>query len=112
MNSTLRPLILAAIAAALIAAFAAPALPRGAHPNKANAGSSTDTPEINSGRDALRHIVQEQCLVHWTDKHDPAPCERVYISDSNVDNSGYAVLADRKGGAHYLLIPTHTMGFV
>ncbi len=112
MNSTLRPLILAGIAAAFVAAFAAPALPRGTQPNKANAGSSTDTPEINSGRDALRHIVQDQCLVHWTNKHDPAPCERVYISDSQVDNSGYAVLADRKGGAHYLLIPTQTMAGV
>ena len=112
MNPTLRPTLLAVLAAALLAAYGMQALARGAHPDKSNAGSSTDTPEINSGRDALRHIVQDQCVVHWTEKHDPSPCERVNISDSKVDNSGYAVLADRKGGAHYLLIPTQTMAGV
>jgi len=45
--------------------------------------------------------VQEQCLVHWLQQHDPAPCERV--------TAGYALLADRKGGAHFLLIPTRAI---
>jgi CDP-diacylglycerol pyrophosphatase len=58
----------------------------------------------HANRDALRQIVQDQCLVHWSHDHDPAPCERV--------DSGSAVLADRKGGAHYLLIPTKTMAGV
>jgi CDP-diacylglycerol pyrophosphatase len=55
----------------------------------------------HANRDALRQIVQEQCLVHWSHDHDPAPCERI--------DSVTAVLADRKGGAHFLLIPTKTM---
>jgi CDP-diacylglycerol pyrophosphatase len=52
-------------------------------------------------RDALRRIVQEQCLVHWLQQQSPLPCERV--------GSDFAVLADRKGGAHFLLIPTRTI---
>jgi CDP-diacylglycerol pyrophosphatase len=52
-------------------------------------------------RDALREIVQEQCAVHWRDAHDPAPCESI--------GDDYAVLADRKGGGHFLLIPTRTL---
>jgi len=36
-------------------------------------------------------------------------CERVSLADSKNSRSGFAVLADRKGGAHYLLIPTQTM---
>jgi CDP-diacylglycerol pyrophosphatase len=52
-------------------------------------------------RDALRRIVQEQCAVHWLQQHSPRPCERI--------EEGFAVLADRKGGAHFLLIPTKTV---
>jgi CDP-diacylglycerol pyrophosphatase len=54
-----------------------------------------------ANRDALRQIVQEECLPHWQQQHSAAPCERV--------GDGYAVLADRKGGAHFLLIPTPTI---
>ena len=43
-----------------------------------------------ANRDALRQIVQEQCVVHWQKQHDPAPCERV--------EAAFALLADRKGG--------------
>ncbi len=57
-------------------------------------------------RDALRHIVQDRCLVHWNASHDPAPCARVVLSGTS---QGYAVLPDRKGGAHFLLIPTATI---
>jgi CDP-diacylglycerol pyrophosphatase len=63
-------------------------------------------------RDALRHIVVDECLVHWMQQHDPAPCERVYLSDAQRGNEGYAVLADIKGGAHFLLIPTTTVAGV
>jgi CDP-diacylglycerol pyrophosphatase len=72
---------------------------------------SHQSPDIppNMGRDALRQIVQDQCIVNWTQHNDPAPCERVYLADGKTNGSGYAVLADRKGGAHYLLIPTQTM---
>jgi CDP-diacylglycerol pyrophosphatase len=55
----------------------------------------------SGNRDALRRIVQEQCAVHWAEEHSPRPCERVH--------EGFAVLADRKGGAHFLLIPTRTL---
>jgi CDP-diacylglycerol pyrophosphatase len=55
-------------------------------------------------RDALLHIVQDQCLVHWRQAHDPAPCERVVSGPED-----YAVLHDRKGGAHFLLIPAQTI---
>lgn len=58
-------------------------------------------PARGENRNALRQIVQEQCLVHWLEQHEPAPCDRV--------EAAYAVLADRKGGAHFLLIPTKTI---
>ena len=46
---------------------------------------------------------------HWMSRHDPAPCLEVVPADAARPASadgGYAVLADRKGGAHFLLIPT------
>jgi CDP-diacylglycerol pyrophosphatase len=64
------------------------------------------TPACGANPDALRQIVQEQCLVHWAQRHDPAPCERVELGDPPREDLGYALLADRKGGAHLLLIPT------
>jgi CDP-diacylglycerol pyrophosphatase len=60
-----------------------------------------------ANRDALREIVQDQCLPHWRDQRSAAPCLEVHLDDSA--DSGYAVLADRKGGAHFLLIPTKTI---
>lgn len=60
-----------------------------------------------ANRDALREIVQDQCLPHWRDQHSAAPCMEVHVDDAA--DSGYAVLADRKGGAHFLLIPTKTI---
>jgi CDP-diacylglycerol pyrophosphatase len=68
------------------------------------------SPALSADRDALRKIVQEQCLVHWLKEHLAAPCERIYLADDRADGAGYAVLADRKGGAHFLLIPTQTIG--
>jgi CDP-diacylglycerol pyrophosphatase len=67
-----------------------------------------------SPRDALRVIVQEQCLVHWREEHLAAPCEAVHVSDARPPDdrspdAGYAILKDRKGGAHFLLIPTRTV---
>ena len=62
-----------------------------------------------ANRDALREIVQNQCIAHWRDQHDPAPCVEVHLDDAAHAESGYAVLADRKGGAHFLLIPTRTI---
>lgn len=63
----------------------------------------------SAGRDALRQIVQDQCIPRWVQHKDPAPCDRVVLADEKNLNSGYAILADRKGAAHYLLIPTQTM---
>jgi CDP-diacylglycerol pyrophosphatase len=58
----------------------------------------------HAARDELRRIVQHQCLPHWLQQHDAAPCLRVWVPASGVQD-GYALLADRKGGAHLLLIP-------
>jgi CDP-diacylglycerol pyrophosphatase len=101
VNAKLRTILLTVAASA--AAFSAAGA--GIH---APGGKSADLPP-DAGRDALRQIVQNQCVVDWSQNHDPAPCERVFLADSKTDNSGYAVLADRKGGAHYLLIPVQTM---
>jgi CDP-diacylglycerol pyrophosphatase len=60
-------------------------------------------------RDALRQIVQEECVIHWLRQSRPTPCESVSLSDSQHEDEGYAVLADIKGGAHFLLIPTKTI---
>jgi len=73
------------------------------------AGALLATPAPCANRNALRQIVQEQCVVHWLQQRDPAPCERVYLSGPQQENLGYAVLADRKGGAHLLLIPTQVI---
>ena len=61
-------------------------------------------------RDRLRVIVQQQCLPAWLTRHQPAPCSSVTLLGSGPDAQGYAVLHDRKGGAHFLLIPTRTVG--
>jgi CDP-diacylglycerol pyrophosphatase len=61
-------------------------------------------------RDRLRAIVQEQCLPDWRARHDPAPCASVTLLTSGENAQGYAVLHDRKGGAHFLLIPIRTTG--
>jgi CDP-diacylglycerol pyrophosphatase len=52
-------------------------------------------------RDRLRYLVQQRCVPHWLLEHDPAPCASV--------GAGFALLPDRKGGAHFLLIPTATI---
>jgi len=57
-------------------------------------------------RNQLRHIVQEQCLPAWSTDHSPGPCERLTPPDRMDVDDGYAVLHDRKGGIHFLLIPT------
>jgi CDP-diacylglycerol pyrophosphatase len=102
-------MLLSGIIAAALAGFASSAAGRGVHPPKSSSDASTDVPELYTGRDALRHIVQDQCVVNWTQKHDPAPCKSVFLPDTRTESSGYALLEDRKGGAHYLLIPTQTM---
>lgn len=112
MNRELSPLLRCLSAAALCGALALgfPADGRGVRtPEKDTIVPDQDPTQNITGRDALRQIVQNQCVVHWTQKHSPAPCERVFLPDTKTVNSGYAVLADRKGGAHYLLIPTQTM---
>src|SRR5580658_10741948 len=63
----------------------------------------------NAGRDAYQQIVQNQCVTNWLQHNTPSPCEKVFLADAKADSSGYALLADPDGGAHYLLIPTQTM---
>jgi CDP-diacylglycerol pyrophosphatase len=73
------------------------------------ADSVAEQAVVPTGRDALRQIVQNQCVAHWRQSGNPAPCERVFLPDPKNLDFGYAVLPDRKGAAHYLLIPTQTM---
>jgi CDP-diacylglycerol pyrophosphatase len=108
LRSRLCKLLVVAVVSAASAAVAASA-DRGSHSEKSSSDSGPDQELIITGRDALRRIVQEHCLVHWTQKHDPSPCERVILPDSKSERAGYAVLADQKGGAHYLLVPTQTI---
>ena len=63
----------------------------------------------SANRNALREIVQDQCAAHWLQRHSAAPCERIFLIDWAHFRDGFAVLADRKGGAHFLLIPTRTL---
>jgi len=60
-------------------------------------------------RDALKHIVQDQCVIHWQRQRNAWPCTRIYLPQAPHEREGWAVLADRKGGAHFLLIPTKTI---
>jgi len=60
-------------------------------------------------RGALLHIVQAQCLPHWRAQHDPTPCLQLTLPDAGGERDGYVVLPDRKGGAHFLLIPTRRL---
>jgi CDP-diacylglycerol pyrophosphatase len=60
-------------------------------------------------RDALRRIVQEQCVPGFLQHGNPQPCETVVLSGA-ADDAGYAILHDRKGQGHFLLIPTRTLG--
>jgi CDP-diacylglycerol pyrophosphatase len=60
-------------------------------------------------RDALRRIVQEQCVPGFRLHGNPSPCVRIVVGSSLGADGGYAVLHDRKGGAHFLLIPTRTV---
>ncbi len=59
----------------------------------------------SSARDQLRFIVQQLCLTHWRLTREPAPCLRLSVKGDGPDAEGFALLADRKGGAHLLLIP-------
>jgi CDP-diacylglycerol pyrophosphatase len=71
--------------------------------------ASADPEPAPGARDRLRLIVQEECLPHWRAARDPAPCASVDADGRGAAPRGYAVLADRKGGAHFLLIPTETI---
>ena len=60
-------------------------------------------------RDRLRFIAQEECVPHWQSGHDPEPCISVTLVGKGSAADGFVILADRKGGAHFLLIPTRTI---
>ncbi len=100
---------------AIVIAMTASAGGSGAGGGGGGGGKGLHTPRTegadllpNAGRDALRQVVQNQCLQNWRQHHDPSPCERIWLSSPQPDSPGYAVLEDRKGGAHYLLIPVQT----
>jgi len=95
----------AAIAACALAAAGLPAFAAG---RATGAAASAADGAPASPRDALRRIVQNECLPHWRETRQPAPCLAVH-EDPRDPDSGYALLADRKGGAHFLLIPTREL---
>jgi CDP-diacylglycerol pyrophosphatase len=64
---------------------------------------------VRHRRDALRRIVQNQCLPHYHQRHDPTPSDRLILPSDQQEADGYAVLHDIKGGVHELLIPIRTL---
>jgi CDP-diacylglycerol pyrophosphatase len=73
----------------------------------AAAGTLVGTKMLHgTSRDRLRLIVQQQCVADWLEHRNPAPCLSVTLPGNDPGGPGYAVLQDRKGGAHFLLIPT------
>jgi CDP-diacylglycerol pyrophosphatase len=88
---------------------AMPRIPKRIAPAWALAAAFLAMPACGENPDALRQIVTQQCLVHWSERHDPAPCVSVELGDPPRTDAGYALLKDRKGGAHFLLIPTRAI---
>jgi CDP-diacylglycerol pyrophosphatase len=112
MHGKVRNYLLIGIAASAALMFVTSAMGQKGYGSKSST-NSTDSPidpEKPVGRSALRQIVQTQCVIHWQQRRSAAPCEKVFLADSNSNGSGYAILADFSGGAHYLLVPTQTMG--
>jgi len=72
-------------------------------------GALAATPDPGESRDRLRQIVQGQCVPNWRSARLPAPCASVTLGQDGSLAGGFAVLHDRKGGAHLLLIPTRTL---
>jgi CDP-diacylglycerol pyrophosphatase len=110
VNAKLSAFLLVGLGICAAVAVAPAAFSQRAYGDKSK--SSTDSPidpSKPSGRGALRQIVQGQCVLNWQQHHNPAPCIRVFLADPRNGNSGYALLADPAGGAHYLLVPTLTM---
>jgi CDP-diacylglycerol pyrophosphatase len=108
MNSTLRAFLIISSAITMAMGFTSFAMGQRTHESKSSTDSPID-PNQPTGRSALRQIVQNQCVLHWQKDHNPAPCERVFLSDPTNGGTGYAVIAAPGGGAHYLLVPTRTM---
>jgi len=108
MNSIGRAFLLISIATTTAMVFAPSAMGQKMHGAKSSTDSPID-PKQPVGRSALRQIVQDQCVLHWQEHQNPAPCERVFLANAKDGSSGYAVLAAPGGGAHYLLVPTRTM---
>jgi CDP-diacylglycerol pyrophosphatase len=102
MNGKFRKAILAAALCLVSIAAGAKGGPR---------APSKEGPELlpSMGRDALRDLVQNQCLINWRAHRDPAPCERIVVSGTQSDSPGYAVVKDRESGAHYLFVPLKSM---
>jgi len=108
MNSIIRAFLVISIATTTAMAFAPSAMGQKMRGAKSSNDSPID-PKQPAGRSALRQIVQDQCVLHWQEHQNPAPCERVFLAVPKDGSSGYAVLAAPGGGAHYLLVPTRTM---
>lgn len=58
---------------------------------------------VNADPNRLWEIVSQECVPNQKYSNKPEPCEKVNFI---ADDLGYAVLRDRRGSNHYLLIPT------
>jgi CDP-diacylglycerol pyrophosphatase len=75
------------------------------------AGALLAAAAIDPSRDRLRSIVQQQCVPLWLREHRADPCMSVDVGVADAAGlaQGYAILHDRKGGAHFLLIATRSI---
>ena len=111
-NKSVNFLITAAAAAALAVIVASTVLAANRPPKTSSSSDSSEpisATTLPTGRGSLRLIVQNFCVINWTQHRDPSPCDRVFLADEKSSDSGYAILPDPGGGAHYLLVPTQTM---
>jgi CDP-diacylglycerol pyrophosphatase len=53
----------------------------------------------------LWHIVNDKCVPHQEQDHDPAPCAEVDLSQGR--DKGFVILKDIRGDTQYLLMPTN-----
>lgn len=62
-------------------------------------------PAAHAESSVLWHLVHDQCVPHALAHEPPAPCAEVVLPDGK-EESGHAILKDRRGELQFLLIPT------
>jgi CDP-diacylglycerol pyrophosphatase len=95
--------LMTALLAALWVAYSTALLPPALAQESAPPLAPDGTPAGH--RDRLREITHTQCVPHWLATQDPSPCVSLTLMQPGPELRGLAVLPDKKGGAHLLLIP-------